>query len=41
LLLFVKIRVDSWFIFFRYLDTYTPDVGNLAHLWQRFLFQRK
>jgi len=25
---------------FRYLDTYTPDVGNLAHLWQRFLFQR-
>lgn len=26
---------------FRYLDTYTPDVGNLAHLWQRFLFQRK
>ncbi|HOT91007.1 MAG TPA: class I SAM-dependent methyltransferase [Anaerolineae bacterium] len=25
---------------FRYLDTYTPDVGNLAHLWQRFLFQK-
>jgi len=25
---------------FRYLDTYTPNVGNLAHLWQRFLFQR-
>ncbi len=24
---------------FRYLDTYMPDVGNLAHLWQRFLFQ--
>ncbi len=26
---------------FRYLDTYIPDVGNLAHLWQRFLFQRQ
>ena len=26
---------------FRYLDTYTPDVGNLAHLWQRFLFQKQ
>lgn len=25
---------------FHYLDTYTPDVGNLAHLWQRFLFQK-
>ncbi|MGC9393241.1 MAG: class I SAM-dependent methyltransferase [Anaerolineae bacterium] len=25
---------------FRYIDTYTPDVGHLAHLWQRFLFQK-
>jgi len=25
---------------FRRLDTYSPTVGNLAHLWQRFLFQR-
>jgi uncharacterized SAM-dependent methyltransferase len=25
---------------FHHIDTYTPDVGNLAHLWQRFLFQR-
>lgn len=25
---------------FRYVDTYTPDVGHLAHLWQRFLFQK-
>ena len=25
---------------FRYIDTYIPDVGNLAHLWQRFLFQK-
>jgi len=25
---------------FHYLDAYTPDVGNLAHLWQRFLFQK-
>ena len=23
---------------FRYLDAYVPDVGNLVHLWQRFLF---
>ena len=25
---------------FRHVDTYTPDVGHLAHLWQRFLFQK-
>lgn len=25
---------------FGYVDTYTPDVGNLSHLWQRFLFRR-
>jgi len=25
---------------FRHFDTYTPTVGNLTHLWQRFLFQK-
>ncbi len=26
---------------FRYLAAYTPDVGNLPHLWQRLLFQKE
>ncbi|HQE92858.1 MAG TPA: class I SAM-dependent methyltransferase [Anaerolineae bacterium] len=26
---------------FCYVDTYTPDVGHMPHLWQRFLFQKK
>ncbi len=26
---------------FAFVDTYVPDVGQLAHLWQRFLFKRR